>query len=72
MSQAIETTTSMATFEGALDEDWCHTADEDDVVTACGMRVPVESFHDGDFVNGCCTGCGRRACPECEREEASS
>lgn len=47
----------------------CHTKRfPDENLTLCGMRSSDSGYplHSGDYVDGYCTGCGKKACPTCE------
>lgn len=57
--------TDMASFEGALDEQWCHVVNGAGAI--CGGDPGQSGVHMGDWSSERCDGCGRRNCPECRR-----
>lgn len=71
---AIETTTDMATFEGALDECYCHLFPRTSrglALSWCGVPRSEQPPH-GVFApcgsrGAACESCGRPHCPECLR-----
>jgi hypothetical protein len=58
--------TDMRPFDGALNEDWCHFTNVPGMGN-CGCRPnPAVPLHfDRGPIDGRCTGCGRRKCPDC-------
>lgn len=63
---AIETTTDMAAFQGALDDNWCHCYSDTPGVALCGASYDVRKpSHLGSIDTVICSGCGRRNCPDC-------
>lgn len=60
---ATITETDMSSFEGGLDEKWCHRKGR-----PCGSPPNTNGPrpHFGETINGRCNGCGKLVCPDCE------
>lgn len=62
---SVQTVTDMRSFEGALDEKWCHMFGATKAKALCGCDIPQRASHRGSVDTDVCDGCGRRNCPEC-------
>lgn len=64
--------TDMRSFEGAVNEKWCHITPvhdngEEDARYACGLPVDEPTHADCEDINGRCAICKRLCCPDCDR-----
>jgi hypothetical protein len=54
-------------FVPDADDEICHTCRYPGALTLCGMQLAdSRPLHDGEYVDGVCTGCGRKGCVTCE------